>query len=487
MKATLRIFSMAFFIAMMSVGSVAFAQNYSVLQAEKTFLYEGSEGYIYGMRVDSVSQQGDDVIFHLLKNLQAVNGYCYIPEGPSWLGDKILIRPNGESVFYNINIEPVTIKTQANLNETWICYTSASVSFRATVSSIEEGEVLGLSDTLKTISFQAINANGQNIDHAVNAFQVVLSKDYGMQKTLNFYNFPQHYVGFFLKLMQQMTLVGFNQPETGIQDLSWKEVHDYEVGDILHIEAYTKFINYNSNLQTLQRFLGKQILGDTIVYQIEEKKKRSLLHSGNNTFNASIDTIDFYVGVNPDFEVVPGVAYSVNFVEDGYDVNHLRQGPHDTNKVMGSGLFVVPYFDTCYDYVIIDGCTENNEYIKGLGGPYFRCFNFPEEEMERKLVYYKKGDIEWGTPIDFNVGNITPGLAEHEMNIYPNPTNGMTYFSFNGINSSLEISIYSVTGKEVMKQTTVNHAVDLSFLPKGMYLVKLLGKEFFGVKKLEKR
>lgn len=486
MKTILRIFSVALFFAILSVGNGVFAQNYSVLQTEKTFLYEGSEGYIYGMRVDSVSQQGEDVVFHLLKNLQATDYYCFIPEGPSWMGNKILMRANGESIFYNINNEPVTIKTRANLNETWNCYTTASLSFRATVSSIEMGEILGLPDSLKTISFQAINANGQNIDHPVNAFQVVLSKDYGMQKTLNFYNFPQHYVGFFLMLMQQMTLVGFNQPETGIQDLNWKEVHDYEVGDILHIEAYTKFINYNSNLQTLQRILGKQILGDTIVYQIEIKKKRSLLHSGNNTFNASIDTIDFYVGFNPDFDVLPGVAYEVNEILDGFDINHLRQGLHDIKKLMGSGLFVVPYFDTCYDYVIIDGCIENNEYIKGLGGPYYHCTYF-WDEMERKLVYYKKGDIEWGTPIDFNVGVETPSFTAHEINIYPNPTNGMTYFTISGVSSPFEISIYNVIGQEVMHVAGVNQALDLGSLPKGMYLVKIFGKEFYGVKKLEKR
>lgn len=337
MKTTLRIFRMALLLAIMSLAIGTFAQNYSILQSDRTYLYEGSQGYIYGMRVDSVSPQGDDVIFHLLKNLQAVNDYCFIPEGPSWLGDRIRIRTNGESVFYNINNQPIAIKTQAILNETWICYTSASVSFRATVSSIEEGEVLGLSDTLKTISFQAINANGQNIDHAVNAFQVVLSKDYGMQKTLNFYNFPQHYVGFFLKLMQQMTLAGFNQPETGIQDLTWKEVHDYEVGDILHTEEIALSLSYNSNIQTLRKVLGKQALGDSVVYQIEEKIKYSLSSYGTYSFTATIDTIDFYTGSIPNFEILPGVAYSVFELQDGYDINHMRQGPHNISKLIGSG------------------------------------------------------------------------------------------------------------------------------------------------------
>ena len=486
MKTTLRIFRMALLLAIMSLAIGTFAQNYSILQPERTYLYEGSEGYIYGMRVDSVSPQGDDVIFHLLKNLQAVNDYCLIPEGPSWLGDRIRIHPNGESVFYNINNEPVTIKTQANLNETWICYTSASVSFRATVSSVGMGEILGLPDSLKTISFQAIDAGGQNIEHPVNALQVVLSKNYGMLETLNFYNFPQHDVGFFLGQLQQMTLVGFDQPETGIQDLTWKEVHDYEVGDILHTEEIALSLSYNSNIQTLRKVLGKQALGDSIVYQIEEKIKYSLSSYGTYSFTATIDTIDFYAGSIPNFEILPGIAYSVFELQDGYDINHLRQGPHNINKLIGSGYFVVPEFDTCYNFLIADGCITNQEYIKGLGGPYYYCNSF-WDEMERKLVYYKKGDLEWGTPIDFNVGINTPELTEHKINIYPNPTTGMTYFSISGKNSVLEISIYSITGKEVLQKTIVNQGMDLSFLPKGMYLVKIFGKDFCEVKKLQKQ
>ena len=483
MKMALRILRIALIIvAFLATG--VYGQNYNVLQTERTYLYEGSEGYIYGMRVDSVSHQGEDVIFHLLKNLQGLDYYCFIPEGPSWMGDRIRIRTNGESIFYNLNNEPITIRTQAKLNENWICFTSASLSFRATVSSLEMSEILGISDTLKTISFQVLNADGQNVEHPVNELQVVLSKNYGMLKTLNFYNFPEHYVGFFLGQLQQMNLAGFNQPETGIQDLSWKEIHDYEVGDILHTEEIALSMSYNSNIQTLRKVLGKQTFGDSIVYKIEEKIKHSLSSYGTNTFNTSIDTIDFYAGSNPDFEVLPGIAYAVNEIQDGFDVNHLRQGPHNINKLIGSGYFVVLEFDTCYGYFIADGCFTHQEYIKGLGGPYYYCNSF-WNEMERKLVYYKKGDTEWGTPLEYNVGISTPELTEHEINMYPNPTTGMTYFSIRGVSSALEISIYSIMGKEVLQKTIVNQELDLSFLPKGMYLVKISGKEFYGVKKLE--
>jgi hypothetical protein len=63
----------------------------------------------------------------------------------------------------------------------------------------------------------------------------------------------------------------------------------------------------------------------------------------------------------------------------------------------------------------------------------------------------------------------------------------MTYFTVSGISSPFKISIYNALGQEVMHVAGVNQALDLGSLPKGMYLVKILGKEFYGVKKLEKR
>ena len=487
MKAPLLILKVALFVGVLIYINELTAQNYSVLQAEKTFLYKGDYGYIYTMRVDSVEHQGEDVVFYLLNTIQEVDYSCFVPNGPSWMGEKILTHPNGESIFYNIYNEPITIRTQASLNETWSCYTSASLLFSATVTSIEMGEILGIPDSLKTISFQAHNTAGLNIQHPVNDMKVVLSKNYGMQKTLNFYNFPEHDFGFFLRDSQQMTLSGFDLPEAGTQNLTWKQVHDFEIDDIFHIEAISNSINARVNSQLLRRVLSKQILGDTIVYEMEDKVKYSRITNENNTFTAKIDTTVLYIGANTKFDILPGIAYHENsIIYGGYDINHMRQGPHDINKLVGSLSYVVPFYDTCFDYIIMDGCFYNDEYIKGLGGPYYHCSYPPWDEIYRKLVYYKKGDNEWGTPLEFNVGVNPHGFVDKVINIYPNPTTGMTYITCLGINSPLEIKIYSSVGKEVLNQTMYNQALDLSFLPKGIYLVKISGRDFCAVKKLER-
>ncbi|MBK6345298.1 MAG: hypothetical protein IPF68_05075 [Bacteroidales bacterium] len=81
------------------------AQNYRVLQPERTTMFRSENGNILGMRVDSVRNDGNDTVFYLLKNLQQVDYECYHLDGPSWMGDRITIKPNGETIFYNLNME----------------------------------------------------------------------------------------------------------------------------------------------------------------------------------------------------------------------------------------------------------------------------------------------------------------------------------------------------------------------------------------------
>jgi hypothetical protein len=174
------------------------SQNYRVLQPGRTSMFQSENGNILGMRVDSVKNDGNDTVFYLLKNLQQVDYECYQLEGPSWMGDRITIKPNGESIFYNLDQEEILIKTRAVQGESWVCYSTSSLSFIAMVDSIRLSEFLGLTDSVRYISFQAQNGDGQNISHYINAKKIAISKNYGLTGTINFFNFPDIEFGFVL-------------------------------------------------------------------------------------------------------------------------------------------------------------------------------------------------------------------------------------------------------------------------------------------------
>ncbi|MBK6963342.1 MAG: hypothetical protein IPH20_05200 [Bacteroidales bacterium] len=287
-----------------------YAQNYRVLQPGRTTQYIGSLGDLHAMQVDSVTISGTDTNYFLLKNLRQMDWSCYHLQGPSWMGDRVTIRPDGETSFYNIYDQSVTIKTRAALNEEWISYTETGLSFRASVSSVGVEDILGIIDSVKTISFQALNSEGQNIDHVVNNMNLILSKNYGLVKTLNFFNFPDFRFGFEMNRIDEFTLTGYNNPETGFQNLTWKQVHDHNIGDELHtisVESGVYDENYTENIATL---LDKEIIGDTIVNTWENKTKYFIyIYDINTYFNATIDTIAVKITTDPDFDNLAGIAW----------------------------------------------------------------------------------------------------------------------------------------------------------------------------------
>lgn len=76
-----------------------------------------------------------------------------------------------------------------------------------------------------------------------------------------------------------------------------------------------------------------------------------------------------------------------------------------------------------------------------------------------------------------SIGVVGISTLESAVSVYPNPTRDNLYIS-NPANEKLEITILSTLGKPVkwMQANQGVTSVDLSDLPKGIYMVKMLNK-----------
>ena len=77
----------------------------------------------------------------------------------------------------------------------------------------------------------------------------------------------------------------------------------------------------------------------------------------------------------------------------------------------------------------------------------------------------------------------------HEINnfqasIYPNPTTGLIAINTTEILESIEV--YEITGKQIARYTAVN-TLDLSSLPKGIYIIKLYSENSVAIQQVVKR
>jgi hypothetical protein len=81
------------------------------------------------------------------------------------------------------------------------------------------------------------NANGNSItfetaapmNNALDSLECLLTKNYGWLSTVGFSNFPD--------TLSAFQLIGFSAPEFGENDVTFSDVYDFQIGDIIHYEA----------------------------------------------------------------------------------------------------------------------------------------------------------------------------------------------------------------------------------------------------------
>jgi hypothetical protein len=392
------------------------------------------------------------------------------------MGDRIIVRPDGETSFFNGWNEEIVIKTQAPVGEEWMCYTNPLINYRATVASIGTESFLGITDSVKTFTFQAVSPDGLNISTMINYLQLKLSLNYGFIRAFNFYSFPQIGLGFANQNAKECYLIGMDNPMAGIQNLTWKEIHDHNPGDELHtVEIYSD-ITYSFRKETLSLLLEKSIDGDTIYYNWENRIKVMINGYGYNTFTASTDTLLQKVYTNPGFDQLPGMAFEVDnselfsttfMKEDFYGITKARMG--------GYGTVEPYYFDSCYHHPIFDNCFPNQEYYKGLGGPYY-YEHFGFDECSNQLVYYKKDGVEWGTPIDFTVNTtLLPVETEPDLvSVFPNPATDVLNIKLSNFNKSVFMTIIDSQGAETGNylMNAKESRINIQHLKPGIYLFR---------------
>src|SRR5436309_12088894 len=95
------------------------AQNYKPLQPGKMPFFTNGNHYLRGMRIDSVRTMGSDTVYypyHTPRGYYGCGSWAALDTmGGSWLGKKVIQKPNGDFLFDNMWGDTVLIKTRAHL------------------------------------------------------------------------------------------------------------------------------------------------------------------------------------------------------------------------------------------------------------------------------------------------------------------------------------------------------------------------------------
>ncbi len=437
-------------------GSIS-AQNYqTVFQDRAIYFNNGSSQE--SARFDSVYLNPTQLFPYTIVRQIDIN--CFSLE-PSRLGRSVILRENGYNEFITSSYDTLKIKTDALLNESWIFYRDSLYEVTATVSSITEESLFGVPDSVKNITLQFKDLNGNPVNHYFNTITIKLSKNYGLKQWFDFALFPNY------ETSGSINLTGLTNPNVGFINFTWFETFDFHPGDEFHIYYRLNDFQTQIYVKTVLKYLSRMVTNDSIEYFVD---KEEVYHYVNNVYRYTHDTIREVIKRNFDFDnILPNEPYYVSlgfsFIAFSNTIKYIPTVPL-------YGISYYPPYPPCYTYAIFDGCFEALQYYKGLGGPYYNC-GFHIQSSERTLVYYKKDGISYGTP--FNLLGVENQIEiEESFTLFPNPAVDQVTVTCKQ-EGVYTIEFYDLSAKLVQSETITNteQVINISSLNTGMYLYRI--------------
>jgi len=448
------------------------AQNFQTVNSGRISYFTTTGNDFQFLKIDSVDF-GYDSVFYTNRCLSDFNE-CYSPYHPSWSGSKIVLRRNGTNVYFNRTNDSIVIKTHAKLGEKWQVFRERNlVSVFAEVTSLDTASVLGQLDSVKVIHFHVFDSTGTKLNHRLNEMEVSISKNYGWVSTLNFNLFPDFSgPSAIYQSFVSGKLVGMDNPRLGIQNLTWFEVFDFQPGDVLHVRNISVHC-WVSDTITVQRmiytYLKRTDLDDSIVYLIDREIHETKSIDGENILSTFYDTIKSKIIANPEFDRLSGepvVDESNRFCTVHFQYNNDGQISKDF-----FGMPFIKDYDGCWVMESAEGLGRTS-YKKGLGEYYNSTLGDCYQE-ESNLVYYKKGNITWGTPFVFT--GVETLSSTRNVTVYPNPASDKIVVETNDYQNPVTFELYSLGGNRVLCQTcySAKQDVDMKSVENGLYFYKV--------------
>ncbi len=367
------------------------AYDYQTVYSHRTVYFSDNEWSINSFYIDSLNVQNSDSIFYPVKDLQHVKDECYTMFSAGMFGEKILVNKDW-NYFFSYKNDTIRIKTSAELDESFLFLKNEDFQIEAKLIKWDEIDTLGFKDLVKTYRLSVYDNSMQLLtDHPWNAKEFQISKYYGFTKIFNLY-----YLGESREYISEGTsnlwLSGMTNPTIGIQNLTWFDMFDFQVGDELHIkkDSYSTLPPFSEPYRssTKIKYLTRTNYPDSIVYTVK------LTQIENNNY---LDTIKKEViRKNEYFDKLPGLFFQ-KYEYEGVEM--LQNG--DKFKFESIRPIMTIRSDSCWTPLITEGLFPY-VYEKGKGGPYYHNKGLWGDVYIRELVYYKKGTETFGEPLDFS-------------------------------------------------------------------------------------
>jgi hypothetical protein len=466
------------------------AQNYRTVYENNTSHFEDSS-YWTGLRtiyrtihIDSVAVTfGGTELFNVMSMQDSAQNMCYPANRMTWIAAKIVQTISGDEIYYTSTDDTVYMLPQSVLNGSWHMYTYSNGNYiEAKVVDVSIQNFIGLNDSVKTIQLTAKDAGGNPVSNLLNGRLLKLSENHGWVQTLGFRYFPVDTTLF--------TLVGLENEIAGIQNLTPRQIFDFDIGDEFHTDDYFQMWAAEwLRWREIRKILSKSfsVDSDTVFYSVDKCFSYEHQYFSNYTNNSGHDTIiETYALPVPsdlhqfsyqmrDTSAAGWQSLNNGFLTFYHDASYNGRLKKETHYYMADNL------SGCWETCLCDPPPPDVQYAEGLGwiGESSYCSN-------GSLVYYRKGLQQWGTPLNCSILLSNNNISEQyaSFSVYPNPvpsnSNSNFTFTHSPLNHPADIIINNIDGREVMRYHvlpgSVSEKIKLPELTKGVYVARLVGE-----------
>lgn len=238
------------------------------------------------------------------------------------------------------------------------------------------------------------------------------------------------------------------------------EVYDYEVGDVFHIVDIHKIQSGSSEdywdstikvLEVVNKSFSMDF--DTVCYQIFRKSTQFSVENTNQVYSETHNDV-CYTNLEEEF-------LGDTLLQDSDDYNGREYIENRSITYNGYGPVT-----EIYHWVI--GCGLAYDLDREEGSGFM-------ESYSKRLVYFKKGDEEWGEELVM-VG-VEEDITDNNFTVFPNPVQDKLYISTHiASQNQCSIQVYNSTGQLVNSFSVSSNDlyVDMSPFSNGIYYIHLI-------------
>jgi len=493
------------------------SQNYELVSTGNTITYNNDIPSFplahHTIYVDSVYVQGSDTVYSLY--VEPGGESCPQLQGPSWMGENIVKSASGNYIFQNLLGEDISIKTPDTElpGEEWVCWEKDEYYVKASITEFAQESFLGITDSIKTITFQKYNAQDEQVSSSINGKTIKVSKHHQMIQTVPMVMFPDIPEGsmpsdgpyIYPASGVEFYVSGMSNPKTGIYNITTLEIFDYQPGDEMHIVDHLNQVDYNNSADSSwiqYRILSRNDEENMVSYEIERiQRDKSVEYDDEGNLQDSTettihDTINVTYQDDTYLNALPYESIRRHWGEDStyaevvhHRLNETEFGRIEKVTAAFSGGWSWQAGEECISYTHVDGCADYGySYYENLGGPYYYCSGFGGTVL-RELVYFNQDGEQWGEPLNILGTNLTQvGAEENRFKIYPNPARDKITIKTEGARSYTHpvINVSDLSGKQIISQQLNKKQTTISTeLSTGIYFYRIMdGKEILDTGKL---